>query len=217
MESLKPVPHRYPFIAIAGNIGVGKTSLTRLIYERWAWQPLYESAHENPYLQDFYGDMGRWAFHSQVYFLSRRLVHHRQLLEFEGAVVQDRTIYEDAEIFATNLARRGILSTRDYETYRVLYEGMVAMLPAPHLLVYLKASVGLLAERIALRGRDYERTISIAYLSDLNELYDEWAQHTTLFPVLTVDANDLDYVNHPADFEQVLASIVQHLPPELRP
>ncbi len=199
------------FIAVAGNIGVGKSSLTQLLGERLGWKPFYEAVDENPYLEDFYADMGRWSFHSQVYFLSRRLQHHRKLLDHPGHVIQDRSIYEDAEIFAKNLALQGKLSERDYQCYRDLYDGIRVFLPPPHLLIYLQAPVGVLAERIAMRGRDYERQISIEYLAELNRLYDEWVESWTTCPIFIIPAATLDYVHRPEDLEQVATELLERL------
>jgi deoxyadenosine/deoxycytidine kinase len=155
--------------------------------------------------------MQTWSFHSQVYFLSRRLQHHRQLLDHPSHVIQDRSIYEDAEIFARNLYEQGRLSERDYRTYRNLYEGICAFLPPPNLLIYLQASVGVLAERIAMRGRDYEREISIKYLADLNRLYESWVQYWTGCSVVTIPTDTMDFVHHGND----LASIIQIIHREL--
>ncbi len=199
------------FIAVAGNIGVGKSSLTQLLGERLGWKPFYEAVDENPYLEDFYADMGRWSFHSQVYFLSRRLQHHRKLLDHPGHVIQDRSIYEDAEIFAKNLALQGKLSERDYQCYRDLYDGIRVFLPPPHLLIYLQAPVGVLAERIAMRGRDYERQISIEYLAELNRLYDEWVESWTTCPIFIIPAATLDFVHRPEDLEQVATELLERL------
>ncbi len=195
------------FIAVAGNIGVGKSSLTRLIGSHLGWHPFFEAVEENPYLADFYENMGQWSFHSQVFFLGRRLQHHRQLVDYPDHVIQDRSIYEDAEIFAENLHRRGLMSQRDYQTYRDVYEGISAFLPPPDLLIYLQAPVGVLAERISQRGRDYERKVSIAYLSDLNELYDHWARTCQICPVYTIQTANMDFVHQPEDFEQIMTGV----------
>lgn len=199
------------FIAVAGNIGVGKSSLTRLIGSHLGWHPFFEAVEENPYLADFYENMGQWSFHSQVFFLGRRLQHHRQLVDYPDHVIQDRSVYEDAEIFAENLHRRGLMSQRDYQTYRNVYEGIAAFLPPPDLLIYLQAPVGVLAERISKRGRDYERKVSIAYLSDLNELYDHWAKTWQICPVYTIQTANMDFVHEPEDFEQIMDGLRIHL------
>jgi deoxyadenosine/deoxycytidine kinase len=152
---------------------------------------------DNPYLADFYEDMQVWGFHSQVYFLMRRLRIHRQLMRQDGSVIQDRSVYEDAEIFAHNLYLQDAISERDYSTYRELYQVLVEFLPPPDLVIYLRASVPTLLDRISQRGRDYERTISADYLADLNELYENWVAHFELCPILTVPCDDLDYVAKP--------------------
>jgi deoxyadenosine/deoxycytidine kinase len=185
------------FIAVAGNIGVGKSTLVRLLSEALSWTPFYEPVTENPYLADFYENMGAWGFHSQVYFLMRRLRIHRQLMKMNGSVIQDRSVYEDAEIFAHNLYLQDAINERDYETYRELYQVLVEFLPPPDLVIYLRASVPTLLGRISKRGRDYERTIAADYLADLNELYESWVDHFDLCPILTIPCDDLDYVAKP--------------------
>jgi len=207
--SLHP-PAKY-FVGVAGNIGVGKSSLTGLLARALEWEPFFEANAENPYLADFYEDMQRWSFHSQVFFLSRRLQHHRQLVDHPGSVIQDRTIYEDAEVFARNLHRQGHMSQRDYETYQALYQGISAFLPAPDLLIYLRARVGTLVERIAMRGRAYERQISIDYLAMLNDLYEEWIGAWKACPVLILSADNLDFVHHDQDFQLILNDVRAHL------
>jgi deoxyadenosine/deoxycytidine kinase len=199
------------FVAIAGNIGVGKSSLTRLLADALGWEPFFEANAENPYLADFYEDMERWSFHSQCFFLSRRLQHHRQLVDHPGSVLQDRTVYEDAEVFARNLQQQGRLSQRDYHTYHALYTGISAFLPPPDLLIYLRARVGTLVERIAMRGRDYERQISIDYLTELNNLYEGWIQAWRTCPVLILSADELDFVHNPADLELIVQDVRAHL------
>jgi deoxyadenosine/deoxycytidine kinase len=182
------------FVAVAGNIGVGKSTLVELLCNQLEWKPFFEPAAENPYLADFYGDMPTWAFHSQIFFLTHRLRAHHLLLDHPTSVVQDRTVYEDAEVFALNLYNQGLIHERDYGTYRELYEVLTLFLPPPDLVVYLRASVPTLLERIDHRGRDYERQITSVYLDQLNELYDTWIANFRLCPVLTVPADDLDYV-----------------------
>ncbi len=199
------------FVVIAGNIGVGKSTLVDLLSRHLGWQPFYEPVAENPYLADFYRDMRAWAFHSQVFFLAHRLRIHHQLLEYPTSVVQDRSVYEDAEIFARNLYLQGHMAERDWETYRRLYESMLTFLPAPDLVVYLRASVPTLLKRIAMRGRDYERSISPEYLSQLNRLYEEWLENFSLSPVLVVPADKLDFVANPEDLQVIVGSLEQAL------
>src|SRR5262245_29889524 len=182
------------FVTIAGNMGVGKSTLTRLLAESLNWTPFYEAVDDNPYLADFYKDMRQWSFHSQVFFLSRRLRYQREIAEHLGSVIQDRSIYEDAEIFARNLHQRGNLSARDYQVYRVHYEEFIQFLPRPNLIVYLKASIPTLIARIHRRGRDFEQDVSPLYLQQLNELYNTWIEDFTLCPILTVPADNLDFV-----------------------
>ena len=199
------------FIAVAGNIGVGKSTLVTLLCTRLQWQPFYEPEGENPYLSDFYHDMRKWAFHSQVFFLTRRLRAHRQLTEHPTSAIQDRSVYEDAEVFANNLYRQGLISTRDYGSYRELYQVLIEFLPPLDLVVYLRASVETLTSRITNRGRDYERQISEEYLAQLNLLYEEWIQNFSLCPVLTIPADDLDYVAHSKHLDLIVQKIEQKL------
>jgi deoxyadenosine/deoxycytidine kinase len=199
------------FVAIAGNIGVGKSSLTERLAEKLAWEPFYEAVEENPYLADFYGDMRRWSFPSQIFFLSRRLRHHHALLSRPGSVLQDRTVYEDAEIFARNLYAQGLMGEREWRTYYDLYTSVEAFLPPPNLVVYLKASVPTLLRRIELRGREYEAKISREYLEQLNELYDSWAASMQLSPVLTVSTDNLDFVHCDEHLERIARRIDHRL------
>ncbi len=199
------------FVAIAGNVGVGKSTLVGLLADQLGWTPFYEAVDENPYLSDFYRDMQAWSFHSQVFFLSKRLRHHRRLLDHPSSVLQDRSVYEDAEIFAKNLYRQGNMDERDYGVYRELYEVLTLYLPPPDLVVYLRASVPTLQKRIAQRGREYERGISAAYLASLNDLYEEWIAGFALCPVLAVAADDLDYVNHHAHLDLIASLITARL------
>lgn len=210
---IQPVgPTKY-FVAIAGNIGVGKSTLTGILAESFGWKPFYEAVDENPYLVDFYADMTRWSFHSQVFFLSRRLQHHRQLIDHPGSVVQDRSVYEDAEIFACNLYNQGQMSPRDYRAYQDLYEGIRAFLPPPDLLVYLKGSVDTLLSRIKQRGRDFERDISPDYLHRLNLLYDSWIERWESCPVLVVPADELDFQHEPAARDLIIDGVRDILKP----
>jgi deoxyadenosine/deoxycytidine kinase len=199
------------FVAVAGNIGAGKTSLASRLAEALGWEPFFETVEENPYLADFYHDMPRWSFHSQIFFLARRLRHYRSLLDRPGSVVQDRSVYEDAEIFACNLYRQGYMSERDWNSYRDLYEAVVTLLPPPNLLVYLQTSVPELVRRISQRGRDFERNIDPAYLEQLNALYEEWVARFSLCPVLTVPTDHLDFAHDPAHLDQIAQRIQDRL------
>jgi deoxyadenosine/deoxycytidine kinase len=199
------------FVAIAGNIGVGKSTLTALLREQLDWEPFFEAVKDNPYLADFYADMQRWSFHSQIYFLSRRLRHHWQLLQRTNSVIQDRTVYEDAEIFARNLYQQGLMDQRDYRSYCELYEVVTTVLPPPDLIVYLRASVSTLQERIRRRGRPYEQNIAMTYLEQLNELYEEWIDGFSLCPVLSVPSDDLDFVLNPEHLELITEKILEKL------
>jgi deoxyadenosine/deoxycytidine kinase len=191
------------FIAVAGNIGAGKSTLTGKLADLLGWEPFYEANTENPYLADFYADMQRWSFHSQVFFLGKRLEHHRQLLDHPGSVVQDRTVYEDAEIFARNLYEQGEMSERDYDAYRRLYQAISAFLPPPDLIVYLQASTSTLLRHIEQRGRDYERQIDPEYIARLNRLYDQWIDDWTACPVLRIRMDDVDFFRRPTDLESI--------------
>ncbi len=199
------------FVAIAGNIGVGKSTLVELLCRRLEWTPFYEPVTENPYLADFYADMTTWSFHSQIFFLTHRLRAHHRLAQHPTSVIQDRSVYEDAEIFAQNLYEQGHIQERDYQTYRQLYETVIQFLPPPDLVIYLRASVPTLMERIARRGRDYERKIAPGYLESLNELYEIWISNFVLCPVLTVPADDLDYVAHPGHLKLIGSKVEEKL------
>lgn len=199
------------FIAVAGNIGVGKSTLVDMISDRLDSQPFYEPVTENPYISDFYRDMHTWSFHSQIFFLTHRLRIHHELLHVQGSVIQDRSIYEDAEVFARNLYVQGKMSDRDYNTYRSLYLTLAETLPPPDLVIYLRASVPTLLKRIALRNRDYEQSIEPAYLEELNGLYENWIDHFTLCPILTVPADDLDFVAHSNHLDLIAAKVREKL------
>lgn len=200
------------FIAIAGNIGAGKSTLTQMLADRMGWHPFLEANAENPYLEDFYGDMPRWAFQSQAFFLSKRLEHHRLLVDYPGSVVQDRTVYEDAEVFAENLYRQGAMSERDYGTYRSLYEAVCKFLPPPDLVIYLQASVDTLMNHIVRRGRTFEQDIKRGYISGLNDLYDHWIENWDSSPVLRINMDRTDFQHNGADFEMVIRRVYAMLP-----
>lgn len=195
------------FVAVAGNIGVGKSTLVDRLAQKLDWQPFYEPEAENPYLADFYDDMETWSFHSQVFFLGRRLQAHRRLFDHPTSVIQDRTVYEDAEVFAYNLYLTRKLSDRDHRTYRDLYQALVSFLPAPDLVVYLRASVSTLEDRISNRGRQYERNIQSEYLERLNQLYENWIAQFNLCPVLAVPADNLDFARNGQHIQLIVDKI----------
>jgi deoxyadenosine/deoxycytidine kinase len=195
------------FVAVAGNIGVGKSTLVQLLSSRLSWEPFYEPVGDNPYLADFYGDMRTWSFHSQIFFLARRLRSHRQLIDHPTSAIQDRSVYEDAEIFARNLFLQGNMAEREYQCYWELYQVLSEFLPPPDLVVYLRATTDTLRRRIALRGRDYEQQIHPEYLEQLNALYQSWIDNFTLCPVLTVPSDDLDYVAHSTHLDLIVSKM----------
>lgn len=199
------------FIAVAGNIGAGKTELVQFLCRRYGLKPFYEPNDTNPYLDDFYGDMPTWAFHSQVYFLTHKLRLHRQLMSEEGAAVQDRTIYEDAEIFARNLYLQGHISKRDYRMYRELYETVLETLRPPDVMIFLKCPVSTLQKRIARRGRAMEANIPVEYLRRLNRLYARWRANYSLSPVIELETDKLDYLTNLVDRLDVLKQIERYL------
>jgi len=195
------------FIAVSGNIGVGKTSLVRYLTRHYDVKPVYEPFGDNPYLDDFYDDMKRWAFHSQVWFLSRKQRLHLRIDREPGTFVMDRTIYEDAEIFATYLAKSRRMSKRDFATYRELYEAMRESLRPPDLLIHLRCSVRAIRRRIKVRGRDSEQAIPASYLRKLNHLYEDWIERWDDSPLMVWDSERLDYVEdlvHRIEFHRAL-------------
>lgn len=187
-------------IAICGNIGSGKTTLTEKLSKHYGWNALFESVDHNPYLRDFYGDMTRWAFHLQIYFLNSRFRQVNAIRESERTIIQDRTIYEDAFIFAANLRKSGHMSERDYQTYLDIFNSMISFVKAPDILIYLKADIPKLVEQIEKRGRDYEYAIRIDYLKNLNEHYENWIGSYKLGKLLIIDVNNLDFVQRVEDF-----------------
>lgn len=199
------------YLVLAGNIGAGKSTLVGLLAQRLGFRPYYEPVAENPYLLDFYADMGRWALQSQLFFLTHRVKTHRALMDDPCSVVQDRSLYEDAEVFARNLHEQGSMSGRDWCTYRELYTTVADLLPPPDLVIYLRASVPTLKRRIAKRGRDFEAAIPDEYLAGLNRLYEEWIEGFDRAPVLVVPGDRLDFVEESADFRAIAATIAERL------
>lgn len=194
-------------IAIAGNIGAGKTTLTRLLAKHFKWTPQYEDVVDNPYLDDFYNAMERWSFNLQIYFLNSRF---RQLLEIRNSkksIIQDRTIYEDAFIFAPNLHAMGLLTNRDYNNYRSLFDLMESVVDAPDLMIYLRSSIPNLVSQIHKRGREYENSISIDYLSRLNERYEAWITGYDKGKLLIIDVDDINFVDNPEDLGEIINRI----------
>lgn len=202
---------RKVFVAVAGNIGSGKSSLTRLLSQHFRWKAYYESVDDNPYLPDFYRDMQRWSFHLQIYFLSKRFRDHKEIVESGVSVIQDRSIYEDAEIFARNLHEIGQMDERDYRNYRELFSVMMEYLKAPDLLIYLRASLSTLQKQIARRGRDFEQSIKKEYLEQLQVHYEGWIRNYTLGPLLVIESDELDFVNHGKDLEQIAGRVEEIL------
>jgi hypothetical protein len=200
------------FLAVAGNMGAGKSTLTKILAERLGGKAFFEPVAENPYLADFYKDMNRWAFHSQLFFLSKRLQDHSKLLEQkDGILIQDRSLYENAEVFAKNLYERGAITERDWNIYREIYETAVKLLAPPDLIIYLEASVPALLNRINSRGRDFEQKIDPSYLADLNRLYNDWANNFSLAPVLYIPTDDLNYIDHEDKREYIVELISRKL------
>jgi hypothetical protein len=199
------------FISVAGNIGSGKSSLTKIIATEMGWLPFYESVKNNPYLEDFYSDMKRWSFQLQVYFLSHRFKTHKDILESKKSVIQDRSIYEDVEIFARNLYEMGRMEKRDFNNYRALFNVMTSYLKPPDLLVYLRAKIPTLVNHISLRGRDFEKFIEIDYLARLNKSYESWIRRYKLGNKLIIESDDLDFVHNSAHFKYLLDKIINSL------
>lgn len=195
------------FLAVAGNIGAGKSSLTQLLSQRMGWKPFFESVEDNPYLGDFYADMKRWSFNLQVYFLSNRFRSHKVISEGPGSVILDRVIYEDAEIFARNLFEIGKMDERDYNNYVALYRVMTEYLRSPDLLIYLRANVDTLLHQISSRGRDFERSIQREYLEQLNRHYESWIGRYDRGKLLVVESDSLDFVNNPRDLDTIVAMV----------
>ncbi len=207
-------PHHEPgrkYIAVAGNIGAGKSSIVEFLCRQYDIQPFFEPNEQNPYLKDFYGDMKRWSFHSQVYFLAAKFKLHQELDQLSYSVVQDRTIWEDAEIFAENLYRQKNMSKRDYLTYRTLYESIRDQVRPPDLMLYMRCPVSTVTKRIAERGRKMEKDIPLNYLRRLHRLYEDWIDNYDLSPLVVIPTNKLDYATDLVDQLDILKTIEKYL------
>ena len=203
------VKKRKLYVAIAGNIGAGKTTLTRMLSQKLGWKAYYEKVIDNPYLEDFYKDMSRWSFHLQIYFLSHRFKSQQEITEWPGSCIQDRSIYEDVEIFATTLHKQGFMSDRDFENYKALFEIMATYLRKPDLIIYLQASTDRLFEHIKKRGRAYEQKIDRAYLEQLNQAYEDWIERARAegMNVFTFNMEYRDFEHNERDFNILYKSI----------
>jgi deoxyadenosine/deoxycytidine kinase len=199
------------FIAVAGNIGTGKTTLTQMLSQRFGWKAHFEAVTDNPYLADFYGDMSRWSFPLQIFFLNNRFKAHQTVSKGTDSAIQDRSIYEDANIFARNLYEQGSMEERDYRNYLELYETMCQYLTPPDLVIYLRKSLPKLKERIKLRGRDYERAIPDVYLANLNRYYDDWMERYDQGKKLIINSDQMDFLHNPNDFNSITQQIVASL------
>jgi hypothetical protein len=206
------MPSHPLFVTVAGNIGAGKSLLSRLLGEHFQWKPYFESVDDNPYISDFYADMSSWSFHLQIYFLANRFKRHKEIIELSESVIQDRSIYEDAEIFARNLYDIGKMTERDYTNYVSLFRVMMEYLKPPDLMIYLRANVDTLMKQISNRGRDFEQGIQRSYLEQLNKLYEDWIDRYKLGPLLIIESDDLDFVNNPVDLNYILARVKYRLP-----
>lgn len=204
-------PSSAPFIILSGNIGAGKTTLTHKIGQELGLWSHFESVNNNPYLEDFYKDMPRWSFPLQVYFLNHRFKTHRSIISMTAGAIQDRSIYEDANIFALALKQQGQMSERDYDTYLALYRSMTQFLRPPHLMIYLKRSVDGLMERIALRGREYEKSIPREYLKHLGILYDQWVESYDFGPKLIIETDGKDFLENKNDWNLLVKLVKDHL------
>lgn len=198
-------------IAIVGNIGAGKTTLTGLLSKHLGWEPQYEAVDHNPYLEDFYNDMKRWSFNLQIYFLNSRFQHMLELQKKKENIIQDRTIYEDAYIFAENLHDMDLMSARDFKNYSAIFESVLEFINPPDLLIYLKASVPTLVDNIQLRGREYEAGIRLDYLSKLNDKYEKWINSYTGGKLLILDKDKLDFANNTEDMSFVIQQVEREI------
>lgn len=204
-------PNKKYFVSVAGNIGSGKSSLTEMIAKELGWLPYFESVQNNPYLKDFYTDMKRWSFQLQVYFLSHRFSTHKKIIESKTSVIQDRSIYEDVEIFARNLYLMGRMEKRDYRNYVSLFNEMTYYLKPPDLVVYLKADIKTLLKQIRLRGREFEKSIEPKYLARLNRSYGGWINNYKLGKLLVIESDKLDFVHNKKHFKYILDKIRRSL------
>jgi deoxyadenosine/deoxycytidine kinase len=199
--------HKIKHIAICGNIGSGKTTLVEKLSKHYNWIPLYESVDHNPYLRDFYEDMAKWAFHLQIYFLNSRFKQVTSIKDSDRTIVQDRTIYEDAYIFASNLHESGHINDRDYQSYLDIFNSMVNFVQPPDLLIYLKADIPKLVQQIQKRGREYEYSMRLDYLRKLNAHYEQWISNYSLGKLLIIDVNHLDFVERIEDFAFIIGKM----------
>lgn len=199
------------FIAVAGNIGTGKTTLTQMLAEHFKWEAHFESVSDNPYLVDFYGDMKRWSFPLQIYFMTHRTKAHQMITEGMNSAMQDRTIYEDANIFARNLFEQGLMEERDYLNYLEVYRVVTSALQPPDLMIYLRKSLPRLKEQILKRGRDYEQDMPADYLANLNRYYDEWIGKYEIGKKMVIESDELDFVANPSDFQKICDQVLNSL------
>ncbi len=199
------------FIAVAGNIGTGKTTLTQMLADHFKWEAHFESVSDNPYLVDFYSDMKRWSFPLQIYFMTHRTRAHQTITNGDASAMQDRTIYEDANIFARNLFEQGLMEERDYHNYLEVYRVVTSALQPPDLMIYLRKSLPRLKQQILKRGRDYEQDMPVDYLSNLNRFYDEWIDGYSIGKKLVIESDDLDFVANPNDFEKICNQVLNSL------
>lgn len=198
-------------IAVAGNIGAGKTTLTEMLAKHYQWHPEYESVENNPYLADFYEDMHKWSFHLQIFFLNSRFEQIHKVRTGDKTVIQDRTIYEDAYIFAKSLFKQGFFNERDYKSYLTLFDSMIKFVQPPDLLIYLKSDISKLVHNIEVRGRNYENAIRIDYLKGLNEHYEDWIANYDIGKLLIIEVTDKDFLHNPEDFSDIVFKIDSEL------
>lgn len=198
-------------IAVAGNIGAGKTTLTEMLAKHYRWHPEYESVENNPYLEDFYSDMYKWSFHLQIYFLNSRFEQIHKVRTGDKTVIQDRTIYEDAYIFAKSLFKQGFFKERDYQNYLMLFDSMIQYVKPPDLLIYLRSDISKLVRNIETRGRDYENKIRIDYLKGLNQHYEDWINGYEAGKLLIIEVSDINFVENPEDFSDIVFKIDSEL------